>query len=74
MKTKEAQALLKYLETLDVEEVRVVVQLPTNTKIGDFMPALKSKGFVGLVQSSVLSDVEVLVTEARDENLRPSWA
>ena len=52
----------------------MVVQLPTNTKIGDFMPALKSKGFVGLVQSSVLSDVEVLVTEARDENLRPSWA
>ena len=48
----------------------MVVQLPSETKIGEFMPALKQGGFVGLVQSTPLSDAEVVVTEARTDPCR----
>ena len=48
-----------------MEDVRVVVQLPGEMKIGDFMPIVKSQGYAAMVQRSALADTEVLVTECR---------
>lgn len=70
MNIKEAQHLLECLEESEVEEVRVVVQLPNHVKIGDFIPAVKAKGYAAMVQSSALADVEILVTNANPRSSR----
>jgi hypothetical protein len=37
--------------------------LPEGVKIGDFIASVKSHGYAAMVQTSALSDAEVLVTE-----------
>lgn len=70
MNIMEAQRLLGCLEESEVEEVRVVIQLPNHVKIGDFIPAVKDKGYAAMVQISSLANVEILVTDANTRSSR----
>lgn len=70
MNIMEAQHLLGCLEESEVEEVRVVIQLSNHVKIGDFIPAVKAKGYAAMVQTSALANVEILVTNANTRSPR----
>ena len=75
MNIEEAKNLLEFLENSEIEDVRVVVQLPSEVKIGDFIPSVKSQGYAAMVQKSALANAEVVITnKVSDGNSRLTWS
>lgn len=68
----QAEKLIHQLKVMygDELEVRVIVALPSEKKLGDIIPDLKLKGYAAHPESSSYAEREVVVTsKVRDENL-----